>query len=119
MLACRIKAQMNTNASPFAITAPLVQELADDLGKRFPEATIVQSDFLPTLRAKLLVDRGNASEAIESLRAAAPYELATSATYYWAALYPILVRGQAYLAVHQGIEAAAEFQRILDHRTIV
>jgi eukaryotic-like serine/threonine-protein kinase len=51
------------------------QALTDDLSKRFPEDTIVQFNYLPTLRAKLALDKGNASEAIESLRAAAPYEL--------------------------------------------
>ena len=95
--------------------------LADDLGKRFPEDTIVQFNFLPTLRAKLAVSKGNASEAIESLRTATPYELGqtTSSTYGWNALYPVFVRGEAYLAAHQGSEAAAEFQKILDHRGIV
>ncbi len=97
------------------------QTLTDDLGKRFPEDTIVQFNYLPTLRAKLAVSRGNASEAIESLRAATPYELGqtTSSTYGWTALYPVYVRGEAYLAAHQGSEAAAEFQKILDHRGIV
>jgi tetratricopeptide (TPR) repeat protein len=97
------------------------QTLADDLGKRFPEDTIVQFNYLPTLRAKLAVNRGNPSEAIESLRAAAQYELGatTSSTYGWTALYPVFVRGEAYLAAHQGSEAAAEFQKILDHRGIV
>ena len=97
------------------------QALADDLGKRFPEDTIVQFNFLPTLRAKLAVSKGNASEAIESLRTAAPYELGqtTSSTYGWTALYPVYVRGEAYLAAHQGNEAAAEFQKILDHRGVV
>ena len=51
------------------------QALADDLGKRFPESTLVQFNYLPTLRAKLALSRGNATEAIESLRVAAPYEL--------------------------------------------
>jgi DNA-binding winged helix-turn-helix (wHTH) protein/tetratricopeptide (TPR) repeat protein len=94
------------------------QALADDLGKSFPEATLVQFNFLPTLRAKLAVSRGNASEALESLRAATPYELGqtTSSNYGWTALYPVYVRGEAYLATHQGSEAAAEFQKILDHR---
>ena len=41
------------------------------------------------------------------------------ATYGWTALYPVFVRGEAYLAAHQGSEAAAEFQKILDHRGIV
>jgi eukaryotic-like serine/threonine-protein kinase len=97
------------------------QTLTDDLDKGFPGDTIVQFNYLPTLRAKLALNRGNASEAIESLRTATPYELGqtTSSTYGWTALYPVFVRGEAYLALHQGSEAAAEFQKILDHRGIV
>jgi tetratricopeptide (TPR) repeat protein len=108
-------------AFAFAGDNSRAQALTDDLGKRFPEATIVQFNYLPTLRAKLAISRGNASEAIESLRAAAPYELGhtTSSTYGWTALYPVLVRGEAYLAAHNGSEAAAEFQKILGHRGIV
>jgi eukaryotic-like serine/threonine-protein kinase len=91
------------------------------LGKKFPDDTIVQFNYLPTLRARLAVNRGNASEGIESLRAAAPYELGmtTSSTYGWTALYPVFVRGEAYLAAHQGSEAATEFQKILDHPGVV
>jgi serine/threonine protein kinase/tetratricopeptide (TPR) repeat protein len=97
------------------------QALTDDLGKRFPEDTIVQFNYLPTLRARLTVGKGNASEALESLRAATPYELGqtTSGTYGWTALYPVFVRGEAYRAARQGSEAAAEFQKILDHRGVV
>jgi tetratricopeptide (TPR) repeat protein len=96
------------------------QALTDDLGKRFPEDTIAQFNYLPTLRAKLAVSRGDASGAIESLRTAAPYELGMStATYIGIGLYPAFVRGEAYLAAHQGREAAAEFQKIIDHRGIV
>jgi DNA-binding winged helix-turn-helix (wHTH) protein/tetratricopeptide (TPR) repeat protein len=108
-------------AFAFAGDNSRAQALTDDLGKRFPEATIVQFNYLPTLRAKLAISRGNASEAIESLGAAAQYELGhtTSSTYGWTALYPVLVRGEAYLAAHNGSEAAAEFQKILGHRGIV
>jgi eukaryotic-like serine/threonine-protein kinase len=97
------------------------QKLTDDLGQRFPEATIVQFNYLPTLRAKLAVSKGNASEARETLRAALPYELerTTYSSYGWTSLYPVYVRGEAHLAGHQGSEAAAEFQKILDHRGIV
>ncbi len=97
------------------------QTLTDDLGKGFPEDTIVQFNYLPTLRAKLALNRGNASEATESLRTTTPYELGqtTSSTYGWTALYPVFVRGETYLAAHQGREAVAEFQKILDHRGIV
>jgi eukaryotic-like serine/threonine-protein kinase len=97
------------------------QALADDLGKRFPEDTIVRFNYLPTLRARLALNRGNPSEAIESLRAAAPYELggSTSSPFNWTPMYPVFVRGEAYLAARQGIEAASEFQKILNHRGTV
>jgi len=97
------------------------QTLTDDLGKRFPEATIVQFNYLPTLRAKIAVHRGNAFEALESLKMATPYELgySTFSPYGWTALYPVFARGEAYLAAREGSEAAAEFQKILDHRGIV
>ena len=95
--------------------------LADDLGKRFPEDTIVQFNYLPTLRAKLALNKGNASEAIESLRTAVPYELgvSTSCPFTWTPMYPVFVRGEAYLAARQGSEAAAEFQKILNHPGVV
>jgi tetratricopeptide (TPR) repeat protein len=97
------------------------QDLTEGLDERFREATIVQFNYLPSLRAKLSVNRGNASEALETLRAAVPYELGhtTFSTYNWNGLYPVFVRGEAYLATHEGSKAAAEFQRILDHRGIV
>jgi len=97
------------------------QALTDDLGKRLPEDTIVQFNYLPTLRAKLAVSPGNASEALDSLRIAAPYDLgqSSSGVYAWTALYPVFVRGEAYLASQQGSEAATEFQKILDHRGLV
>jgi serine/threonine protein kinase/tetratricopeptide (TPR) repeat protein len=97
------------------------QALTDNLGQRFPEDTIVQFNYLPTLRAKLALSRGNASEALDSLRPATPFELGetTFTAYGWNALYPVYVRGEVYLAAHQASEAAAEFQKILDHRGIV
>jgi tetratricopeptide (TPR) repeat protein len=95
------------------------QALTADLARRFPESTITLSNFLPALRAKLALNKGNAAGAIESLADAAPYELGKSGNYGWTALYPVYVRGEAYLAAHQGTEAAAEFQKILDHRGIV
>jgi serine/threonine protein kinase/tetratricopeptide (TPR) repeat protein len=98
-----------------------VQAVIDDLAKRFPEDTLVQFNYLPTLRAKLALSRGDTSQAIEILGAAAPYELGLSSSSFsvWTSLYPAFVRGEAYLAAHQGSEAAAEFQKILDHSGIV
>ena len=108
-------------ASAYAGDEGRAQALTNDLEKMFPENTVWMFSYLPTLRAKLAVSRGNASEALESLKAAAPYELGqmTAFTYPWTAMYPVHVRGEAYLAAHQGLEAAAEFQKILDHRGIV
>lgn len=95
--------------------------LTADLGKRYPDYTIMQFNYLPTLRAELAIRKGNAAEALGYLRAAAPYELGQS-TYsinHKTSLYPVYVRGEGYLAAHQGSEAAAEFQKILNHRGVV
>jgi serine/threonine protein kinase len=93
------------------------QAMLDDMAKRFPEDTLVQFNYLPTLRAKPAVSRGNFAEALEILRATTSYELgqSTSSAYGWTALYPVFVRGEAYMAAHQGSEAASEFRKILDH----
>jgi DNA-binding winged helix-turn-helix (wHTH) protein/tetratricopeptide (TPR) repeat protein len=101
--------------------AQRARALADSLGKWFPEDTIVQFNYLPTLQAKLALLRANPQEALHSLESAASYELGLPANslYNWPNLYPVYVRGEAYLAAHQGREAAAEFQKILDHRGIV
>jgi tetratricopeptide (TPR) repeat protein/predicted Ser/Thr protein kinase len=108
-------------ASAYEGDARRLQELADDLEKRFPEDTIVKFNYLPTLRARAVVKRGNTTEAIQILSAAAPYELGqtTSSVYGWTALYPVFARGEAYLAARQGREAAGEFQKILDHGGLV
>ena len=88
--------------------------LANDLAKRYPEDTIVQLELVPTLQAQLALSRKDASKAIEALQAAAPYELGMTV-----GLHPIYVRGEAYLAAHDGSKAAAEFQKIIDHRVLV
>ena len=95
--------------------------LADDLDKSFPEDTIVQFNYLPSIHGRLALNKGDASGAIESLTAAAPYDLgATRATdLNWTAMFPVFVRGEAYLAARQGSKAAVEFQKILDHRGLV
>jgi eukaryotic-like serine/threonine-protein kinase len=97
------------------------QALTDSLAKRYPEDTSVQVNYLPTLRAKLALLHAKPQQALDILRVAAPYELGVhSLTFYnWPNMYPAYVRGEAYLAAHRGSEAAAEFQKILDHRGIV
>ena len=96
------------------------QALSDDLNKRFPENTRVQSNYLPCLHAQLALTRNDPSKAIVALQAAAAYELGdVDDSDLFLGLYPVYVRGQAYLAASQGTDAAIEFQKILDHRGIV
>jgi eukaryotic-like serine/threonine-protein kinase len=99
--------------------ATRAQPLADDLGKRLPEDTIVQFNYLPATRAQIDLIHNDFARAVEALQPAAPYELGSPHGVILLALYPVYVRGEAYLAVHQGSEAAVEFQKILDHRGIV
>jgi tetratricopeptide (TPR) repeat protein/tRNA A-37 threonylcarbamoyl transferase component Bud32 len=102
--------------------ASQAQFLANDLERDFPEDTSVRYNYLPAVYATLALDHGDPSKAIKLLQVAIPYELSSprSATFaYFGALYPVYVRGQAYLAARQGAEAAREFQKIVDHRGIV
>jgi eukaryotic-like serine/threonine-protein kinase len=96
-------------------------KITDALEKDFPEDSMVKRNFLPTVRAKLALGRGDANGAIEILNSATTYELGqtTGSTYGWNAMYPIYVRGEAYLAAKRGAEAAGEFQKILAHRGVV
>ena len=96
--------------------------LAGDLARDYPEDTSVQFMYLPTLRALVALNARDAAAAIRSLQTASRFDLAIGGigfNGYFGKLYPIYVRGLAYLAGQQPVEAAAEFQRIVDHRSIV
>ena len=98
------------------------QRLAGDLATRFPEDTPVQFEYLPTLRALFALSRKAPLDALERLQTALPYDLAMPGTTFFAkfgGLYTVYVRGKAYLEAGRGGEAAAEFQRVLDHRGLV
>ena len=84
---------------------------ADELSKRFPTDTFVNSVWVPSIRGQIEINRGNPGKAIELLRAASPYEFGL-----FTRMLPTYIRGQAYLRARQGKEAAAEFQKVLDHR---
>ncbi len=95
------------------------QALTDDLNKRFPLNTVIQSVWLPAIRAAIEINHKTPSSAIELLQAAAPYELGVGVGPNYSCIYPAYIRGEAYLAAGQGAAAAAEFQKFLDHRGIV
>jgi len=99
--------------------------LTEDLSRRLPEDTRVQFTYAPTLRALLALNHSQPSKAVELLQTTIPYELGRpsigGSEFFLGTdnLYPAYLRGLAYLAAHQGAEAAGEFQKILDHRGIV
>ena len=95
--------------------------LAQSLNKHFPLDTQMQALWIPAIRAQLALNKKNAEEAINDLRTASgPIEIGQIAfVSSLSCLYPTYIRGEAYLAVGQGKEAAAEFQKILDHSGIV
>ena len=100
--------------------AARTESLAQDLGKRFPLDTQVQSLWLPAIQAQLALDRKNAALALNILQAATPIELGQVVfVLNLSCLYPTYIRGEAYLAAGQGSAAAAEFQKIIDHSGIV
>jgi tetratricopeptide (TPR) repeat protein len=94
--------------------------VAQDLAKRFPLDTQIQTFWLPAIEAELALAGKSPAEAIDRLQAAAPMELGQiQFNLNISCLYPVYVRGQAYLAAGQGSAAATEFQKILDHSGIV
>ena len=96
------------------------ESLAQDLGKRFPLDTQMQSLWLPAIRAQVALDKKNPAVALNVPQAASPLELGQiQFVMNISCLYPTYVRGEAYLAAGQGNAAAAEFRKILDHSGIV
>jgi eukaryotic-like serine/threonine-protein kinase len=95
------------------------ESLMQELQKRFPFHTMLQSHWLPTIRAQIALVNQQPQQAIGMLLAAVPVELGIPlSTQGPTCLYSVYVRGEAYLAAGQGSAAAAEFQKLIDHRGI-
>ena len=106
----------------FAGDASRSEALAADLEKRFPEDTFARFTYVPVLRALAALGRGRPTDSLEQLQITLPYELAVNGldiNLYLGGLHSAYVRGEAFIAAHRYAEAAAEFQKILDHRGIV
>jgi eukaryotic-like serine/threonine-protein kinase len=97
------------------------QTLSEELERRLPYNTELNSYWLPSIRAAIQINRGNPVQAIELLEVAKPYDLAFPRPQVGGGglLYPVWLRGLALLLLNRGSEAAAEFQRILDHRSTI
>jgi serine/threonine protein kinase/tetratricopeptide (TPR) repeat protein len=94
--------------------------VATGMRSRCPEDTIVRFNYLPTINAAMALDEGEPTRAVELLKAAYPVELGLAGgTAYLTNLYPVFVRGLAFLAEKQGSAAAEEFQKIVEHPGIV
>ena len=99
------------------------QPLADDLEKRFPEDTFAKFTYVPVLRALSALEGEKPTGSVERLHIALSHELAVNGLnfshFYLGGLHSAYVRGEALLAAHRYADAAAEFQKVLDHRGIV
>ena len=90
------------------------QKLADDLNHNFPLDTLIQGYLLPIIGAEIELHRGNPPKALEFLNVARPYELGGQGL-----MVPVYARGVAYLRARNGPEATQEFEKMLDHRTMM
>ncbi len=119
--AARLSAGKDVVIASTVVTARIgdlkqAQKMSEELGKQYPENTIVQKYWLPVIRAAVNLRQGKAANAINDLEPALAIELgdATPLT-----LYPAYIRGEAYLAMGDAGKAAMEFQKLIDHPGIV
>ena len=90
--------------------------LTDDLSTRFPANILIRSNYIPTLQAAIALARHDPASSIDTLENASPYELGSYGQSAFApGLYPVYVRGQAYVAQHNGERAVVEFRKIIEH----
>jgi hypothetical protein len=97
------------------------EALAADIARHSPEDTTFRFSYVPVLRALVALSRQQPARALAELEPAAVYELASLAGHegFNGSLYTVYVRGLVYLAERKGMEAAAEFEKVLNHRGIV
>jgi len=96
------------------------ERMAHDLAERFPLNTAINRYWLPAIHASIEMRLKNPAKALEDLQTATQYELGTPLPQFevGGSLYPVYIRGEAYLLLHQGKEAASEFQKLVDNRGV-
>jgi serine/threonine protein kinase/tetratricopeptide (TPR) repeat protein len=107
----RVSAIVQTASAPFALCgdADKAQSLMDEVSKRFPNDTLLNTVYWPLNHALIVLHHGDPARAVQLLEPALRYEIVGN---FWSQYF----RGQALLKLHKGEEAAAEFQKIIDHR---
>jgi tetratricopeptide (TPR) repeat protein len=98
--------------------AARAKPLVEELGRTYATNTLIKLYWLPTLNGAIEIGKNNSSQALVDLEPAVPYEVGWGGSFI-NYVYPGYVRGQAYLLAHNGVAAALEFQKLLDHRGIV
>ena len=100
--------------------ADRAKHMADDLAERFPLNTVINHYWLPAIYASIEIGRGDPAKALDILQTTEPYELGTPLPQFevGGSLYPVYIRGMAYLSLKKGKEAAAEFRKFLDQRGV-
>jgi eukaryotic-like serine/threonine-protein kinase len=108
-------------AFAFASDPAKAEALADDFAKRFPQDTLVNFIYIPSIRGQAAVARRDSAKALDALQPTVPYELGQQAgnSALAPALYPVYIKAEAYRLARDGHKAAAEYQKILDHRGVV
>lgn len=95
------------------------RELVNELAQIYPDNTLLKIYWFPVIDAAISIRENNLSSAFSALEVAAPYDLARPSPNEIGTLYPVYLRGQAYLTARNGTAAAAQFQKVLDHPGIV
>jgi len=95
------------------------EKLAAELDQRYPLDTLVRGYWLPTIRAGIALERKDPNQAVELLKVASTIELGMPTSIVVVDLCPAYLRGEAYLMLHDGTAAAAEFRKFIDHRSFV
>jgi tetratricopeptide (TPR) repeat protein len=109
------RSNMVPAATALAITgdATRAQAIGEDLSRRFPDDTLLHNVAIPEVNALVAMNRKKPDEAVTILQASTPYEFGGIS-----GMLPIYIRGLAYLQAKRGAQAAAEFQKVIDHRGI-
>jgi hypothetical protein len=99
--------------------AAKAEQLADKLDRDSPLDTMIQGYWLPTIRGAIALSKGDGRKAVDLLQPASVYELGQPSQFQFCTMYPIYVRGLAFLKQGLGQQASVEFQKIIDHPGLV
>jgi serine/threonine protein kinase/Tfp pilus assembly protein PilF len=102
-----------------AADSAAAEKLTKELEKTLPLDSMMMLYGVSSIHAALDLNRNDTADAIKRLQAAANVELSTEFLFPGSTMYPVYLRGLAYLASHRGHEATGEFQKFMDHRGLI